>query len=491
MRLVCIVGPTASGKSALALDLAERLGGEIVSADSRQVYRDLEIGTAKPTAAERARVPHHCLDLVAPGEAFDAARFRDAARAAIADIVRRGRVALVVGGTGLYVRALLGGLCPAPPRVPALRAALAEEAAPALHRRLRALDPAAAARIAPGDRVRIVRALEVALVSGVPLSRWQAEHRFGEPAYDALLIGLARPTAELDARIAARARAMLEAGFLDEVRALRGRGLGAAAPGLSAVGYRELLACVEGRTDLATALAAMVRATRQFAKRQRTWFRREPAIVWRHPEREAGAIVGGLARFRGPAVVVVAQQRGRSTAERVLRNFGMPRPEGYRKAVRLFELAERFARPVITLIDTQGAYPGIGAEERGQAEAIAASLRTLAELRVPVVSAVIGEGGSGGLGPASIRIGPSDDACGSRARTSTATRPPRPQTSGASNASSTFMVSPSFQRSERSNGDATQAARQRPRRRGARDRTCVVLPRPPCGQIAPRALQVC
>src|SRR5207244_7643054 len=183
----------------------------------------------------------HCLDLVAPGEAFDAARVRDAARAAIADIVRRGRVALVVGGTGLYVRALLGGLCPAPPRVPARRAALAEEAAPALHRRLRALDPAAAARSAPGARVRIVRALGVALVSGVPLSRWQAEHRFGEPAYDALLIGLARPTAELDARIAARARAMLEAGFLDEVRPLRGGGLGAAAPGLSAAGSRGLL----------------------------------------------------------------------------------------------------------------------------------------------------------------------------------------------------------------------------------------------------------
>src|SRR5436190_1625 len=214
MRLVCIVGPTASGKSALALDLAERLGGEIVSADSRQVYRDLEIGTAKPTAAERARVPHHCLDLVAPGEAFDAARFRDAARAAIADIVRRGRVALVVGGTGLYVRALLGGLCPAPPRVPALRAALAEEAAPALHRRLRALDPAAAARIAPGDRVRIVRALEVAL-------------------------------------------------------------------------------------------AAMVGATRQFAKRQRTWFRREPAIVWRHPEREAGTIAAVVEAFLAGAAPAV------------------------------------------------------------------------------------------------------------------------------------------------------------------------------------------
>ena len=305
MRLVCIVGPTASGKSALALDLAERLGAEIVSADSRQIYRDLDIGTAKPTAAERARIRHHCLDLVAPDEAFDAARFRDAARAAIADIARRGHAALVVGGTGLYVRALLRGLCPAPPRAPALRATLAQEDAPALHRRLGVLDPVAAARIAPTDARRIVRALEVALVSGVPLSRWQAEHRFAEPAYDALVIGLARPTAELDARIAARARAMLEAGFLDEVRALGRRGLGAAAPGFSAVGYRELLACVEGRTDLATALAAVVRATRQFAKRQRTWFRREPAIVWHHPEREAGTITAPVEAFLAGAAPAV------------------------------------------------------------------------------------------------------------------------------------------------------------------------------------------
>jgi len=297
VRLVCIVGPTASGKSALALDLAERLGGEIVSADSRQIYRDLDIGAAKPSAAERARVPHHCLDLVAPGESFDAARFRDAASAAIADVTRRGRVALVVGGTGLYVRAHLGGLCPAPPRAPALRAALAREDGAALHRRLRTLDPVAAARIASGDRVRTVRALEVVLTSGVPLSRWQAEHRFGELAYDALVIGLARPVAELDARIAERARAMLDAGFLDEVRALHGRGLGAGAPGLSAVGYRELLACVEGRMDLATALAATVRATRRFAKRQRTWFRREPGIAWRHPEREAGTIVAAVEAF--------------------------------------------------------------------------------------------------------------------------------------------------------------------------------------------------
>jgi len=295
-RVVCIVGPTASGKTALALELADRLGGEIVSADSRQIYRGLDVGTAKPTPAERVRIPHHCLDLVDPGESFDVARFRTAAAGAIAAIAARGHVPLVVGGTGLYVRALLRGLCPAPPRAPALRAeleaAVAAEGSAALHRRLAALDPAAAARVAPRDTVRIVRALEVALATGVPLSRWQAEHRFAERPYDALVIGLARPTAELDARIAARANAMVAAGFLDEVSALVARGVV-----VDAVGYREMLACVEGRTDVATAVAATVRATRRFAKRQRTWFRREPDVVWHHPEADADAIVAATTAF--------------------------------------------------------------------------------------------------------------------------------------------------------------------------------------------------
>jgi len=295
-RVVCIVGPTASGKTALALELADRLGGEIVSADSRQIYRGLDVGTAKPTPAERVRIPHHCLDLVDPGESFDVARFRTAAAGAIAAIAARGHVPLVVGGTGLYVRALLRGLCPAPPRAPALRAeleaAVAAEGSAALHRRLAALDPAAAARVAPRDTVRIVRALEVALATGVPLSRWQAEHRFAERPYDALVIGLARPTAELDARIAARANAMVAAGFLDEVSALVARGVV-----VDAVGYREMLACVDGRTDVATAVAATVRATRRFAKRQRTWFRREPDVVWHHPEADVDAIVAATTAF--------------------------------------------------------------------------------------------------------------------------------------------------------------------------------------------------
>jgi tRNA dimethylallyltransferase len=302
-RVVCLVGPTATGKTALALEVAERLGAEIVSADSRQLYRSLDVGTAKPTAAERARVPHHCLDLVDPDALFDAARFRGAAAAAIDDVRRRGRPVLVVGGTGLYVRALLGGLCAAPPRAPALRAALArklEERGPvALHRGLAALDPAAAARIAPRDTVRVVRALEVGLATGMPLSAWQARHRFAAAPYDALVVGLTRPTPELDARLAARAREMVAAGFLDEVRALRARGLGADAPGLRAVGYREMLACVEGRLAPEAALAATVRATRRLAKRQRTWFRREPGIRWRHPERDRALVAEEIAEFLG------------------------------------------------------------------------------------------------------------------------------------------------------------------------------------------------
>jgi len=302
-RIVCLVGPTASGKTALAIELAERIGAEIVSADSRQAYRRLDIGTAKPTVAERERVRHHCLDLVDPDEGFDAARFRRAAEAALADIHARGRRALVVGGTGLYVRALLRGLCPAPPAEPRLRATLtriaATEGTPALHRRLAALDPPTAARVHPRDAVRIVRALEVGLVSGRRLSEWQAGHRFAAGAYDPLVIGLAWPVAPLEERITARARAMVDAGFLDEVRALATSGLAAAAPGLQAVGYRELRACLEGRLDMRQALAATVRATHRFAKRQRTWFRREPGIVWRHPEEERRRIRGEVEAFLG------------------------------------------------------------------------------------------------------------------------------------------------------------------------------------------------
>ncbi len=306
-RLVCLVGPTASGKTALALEIADRLDAEIVSADSRLVYRGLDVGTAKPTAAERARARHHAIDLADPDEAFDVARWLAAARAAVDDVHARGRAVLVVGGTGLYVRALLHGLCPAPPRAPRVRAALhawAEgEGVPALHRRLALVDPVLAARVHANDAVRIVRGLEVALVTGRRLTDWQRTHGFRPEPFDALVFGLAVPTAELDARIAARVDAMLAGGWLDEVRELVARGYGADAPAWRTVGYGAMRDVVAGRTDLAAARAATVLATRRYAKRQRTWFRGEPDVAWREPVRERARIVDeALAFARAPRI---------------------------------------------------------------------------------------------------------------------------------------------------------------------------------------------
>ncbi len=300
-RIVCLVGPTASGKSRLAIELAVRRGAEVVSVDSRQVYRHLDVGTAKPTPAERALVPHHCLDLVEPEATFDAGQFRAAAGAALAAVHGRGRVALVVGGTGLYLRVLLRGLCPAPPCVPALRNVLgrllAVRGAPALHATLAGVDPPLAARVDRHDAVRIVRALEVSLASGRRLSDWQAEHGFAEAPYDALMIGIARPVEELDRRIAGRCAAMLAGGLLEEVRALLARGVPADAPGLRTLGYQEALACLAGRLDVDEARAAMTLATRRFAKRQRTWFRREPDVRWRHPEHDRARIEAEVGAF--------------------------------------------------------------------------------------------------------------------------------------------------------------------------------------------------
>jgi tRNA dimethylallyltransferase len=300
-RLVCLVGPTASGKTRLALELAPRLDAEIICADSRQVYRGLDLGTAKPTPAERAQVPHHGLDLAEPDDAFDVARFREAALAAIATAHARRKSVLVVGGTGLYVRALLAGLCPAPPRSPRLRAVLrdwAEEVGtPALHRRLGHVDAAAAARIHPHDLVRVVRALEVATLTGRRLSEWQASHGFAEATFDALVVGLAVPTPVLAARIATRVDAMLAAGWLDEVRGLVARCLPDDAPVWRTLGYGHLRAVVEGRSTLAAARDATVLATRRYAKRQRTWFRHDATVVWRDPEVEGARILADATAF--------------------------------------------------------------------------------------------------------------------------------------------------------------------------------------------------
>lgn len=278
-----LLGPTACGKSALAMALAEVRPLEIVSIDSAQVYRGMDVGTAKPSAAERARVPHHLLDIREPDEPYSAADFvRDATRA-IADIGSRGKLALVVGGTMLYARALRGGLSALPPADAVVRARLDEEAQqlgwPALHARLTAIDPTAAARLPPADSQRIQRALEVFELTGRPLSELQgtAQPSALQLATVALLPG---DRARLHRRIEQRFDAMLAAGFLDEMRRLLARGdLHPELPSMRSVGYRQAWRHLQGETSLAQFHAEAIAATRQLAKRQITWLRSMPEVV--------------------------------------------------------------------------------------------------------------------------------------------------------------------------------------------------------------------
>ncbi|MFO0580916.1 MAG: tRNA (adenosine(37)-N6)-dimethylallyltransferase MiaA [Anaeromyxobacter sp.] len=301
MRLVAIAGPTASGKTALAIALARRLDGELLNADSQAVYRGLEIGTAKPDAADRAAAPHHLLDLVDPGEGMDAARWASLADAAISEIAARGRLPIVVGGTGLYLRALLHGVVAAPGRDPALRARLEAEAAalgrPALHARLAAVDPAAAARIGPNDLVRIVRALEIA-AGGRTQSELHAAHGFEAVRYDAAILALDPPRDELHRRIDARVVAMFDRGLLDEARALDAR-FGAALPPKLPIGYAEAVAVVRGELDRAEAIRRVQAAHRRYAKRQLTWLRGERGVTWIAPPYDADALARRVAGGTG------------------------------------------------------------------------------------------------------------------------------------------------------------------------------------------------
>jgi tRNA dimethylallyltransferase len=297
--LVAVVGPTASGKSALALRLARALGGEIVSCDSQQVYRGLDIGTAKPTAGERLELAHHLLDVVEPDEPFSAADYSRLARAALAQIRGRGRLPVVAGGSGLYLRALLQGLFEGPSRDPLLRRRLegiAERFGDArLHRLLARVDPAAARRIEPRDRVRVVRALEVFGATGRPISAQQRESARPLEGFRPLVVGL-RPAREtLRRAVAARARAMMAAGLVDEVRALLERGLSPQLRPLQSIGYRQAVAVVRGELTLAEAEPSIVADTMRFAKRQMTWFRhQQPDARWFE---EAAAAHDAVARW--------------------------------------------------------------------------------------------------------------------------------------------------------------------------------------------------
>jgi len=286
--LVVIAGPTGVGKTATAVALASRLPIEVISADSRQVYCGLDAATGKPTAAERALVRHHLIDIVDPPDRYHAARFRRDALGALDAIRSRGRLPVLVGGTGLYIRALLRGLDPAPPADPQFRAALAavaERTGPhTLHNRLRQKAPALAERLHPNDTVRIIRALELARAGPVRMQAWS------RPTGDfpVVYIGLTMERVRLVTRLRARCLAMASAGLAAEVERLLARGYDETLPALQGIGYRDFVQVVRHGASAAEALATMQRDTIRYAKRQLTWFRREPDIEWIDVEAEGG-----------------------------------------------------------------------------------------------------------------------------------------------------------------------------------------------------------
>ena len=284
MKAILLLGPTASGKTAVAMALAERLPVEVVSVDSAQVYRGMDVGTAKPSAEERARVPHHLVDIVDPTETYSAGRFREDALRLVGEIHARGRIALVTGGTMLYFRALTEGIAELPRSDPALRAEIESQARregwPAMHARLAQVDPDTAARLDPSDAQRIERALEVHRMSGEPLSALQRRQPAAELPFETLRIAL-EPSdrAVLHERIAQRFRAMLANGLLEELEGLRRRfALSERLPSMRAVGYRQAWQTLEGEQPAATLEARGIAATRQLAKRQLTWLRSMPRL---------------------------------------------------------------------------------------------------------------------------------------------------------------------------------------------------------------------
>jgi tRNA dimethylallyltransferase len=301
--VVVLAGPTAAGKTPLAIELAERFDAEVVSADSMQVYRYLDIGTAKPSLAERARVPHHLLDVVTPDVPYSAGRYLVDARAAAAEIHGRGKPVLVVGGTGLYVRAMLEGLVPAGGADAELRASLEardrearERGDPGwLHRRLAERDPERARELHPNDAVRIIRALEIFERAGGTANA-RADARVARCPYRVLHLAVDPGRDALNARIELRCDAMIEAGLLNEVRELRACGYGPSLRPLQAIGYRHMHPVVEGVDTLVNAVAEMKRDTRRFARRQRTWLRAVPGLLWREPE-DAAALAAEVERF--------------------------------------------------------------------------------------------------------------------------------------------------------------------------------------------------
>lgn len=280
-RLLVIAGPTASGKTASALALARALDGELVGADSVQVYRGFDIGSAKPTAEELGGIPHHLLDVLDPDGFIDAVIYAELADAAISEVARRGRLPIVVGGTGLWIRALVRGLLDVPPPDAVVRASLEAEVrasgSPALHARLAAVDPLAAAAIHENDAFRVVRAMEIYLQTGVPAGTLRAQHALGAPRYETFFATLGLNADELLPRIEARTDAMIADGWIDEVRGLLAR-WPRSARAFGSVGYRQIVAHLCDDVPMDETHRRIVKATRVYARRQRTWFAGEPSV---------------------------------------------------------------------------------------------------------------------------------------------------------------------------------------------------------------------
>lgn len=308
LKIIVIVGPTAVGKSKVAIELALRFGGEIINADSMQVYRYMDIGTAKPSKEDRERVRHHLIDIRNPDEDFDAAMFREDASKAIADIVRRGRLPVVVGGTGLYIKALTEGIFDAPGSDKELREKLRKEAKvsgiSALYRKLSEVDPDASRNIDPLNTHRIIRALEVFYLTGKPISQHHKEHAFSERPYDVFKIGLNKEREALYKDIDDRIENMVKAGLVDEVRRTIEMGYGLDLKAMKALGYSQICRYLEGEYDLEEAVRLIKRDTRHYAKRQMTWFRKDAGINWCDVNGEGCIehIFGEAGRFAGKAL---------------------------------------------------------------------------------------------------------------------------------------------------------------------------------------------
>jgi len=300
LPVLVICGPTGSGKTTLALSLAEKFPLEIISADSRQVYRRMDIGTAKATSFEQAVIPHHMIDLVDPDQEFSVADFVDLARPLISQITARGNIPCIVGGTGLYIRALLGGLADLPSADQKLRKQLhqreQEEGAGSLYRELQQVDPVAAAEIHPNNLIRIVRALEVCIVSGRKISELKAEHSFSEQPYRVLKLAPDFPRSELYSRINQRTGQMLSSGLVDEVRGLV-EDYSFELKTLQTLGYREVVQYLKEEINTEQMSDDIKKHTRQYAKRQLTWFRKEADIIWVDSSMKSGKVIKSIDEF--------------------------------------------------------------------------------------------------------------------------------------------------------------------------------------------------